>query len=245
MRKSTLLALTWVVQATWALTLSSPLAAEPAPPVALPPHAEHHQGHHQPHHHAHHQHRFHSVDWSVRAFEDPKREAWQKPDKVVAALGLQPGQTAVDIGASTGYFARRMALMVGAHGHVIGLDIEGPVVDYLNARARREGLTALVARKVAPDHAGLAPASVDCILIVDTIHHIDNRPSYLRELRRALRPGGKLAIVDFRADREVPFGPPKSMRIPEGALRDELRAAGFGSFSSLGFLEYQYFLIAR
>lgn len=206
---------------------------------------EHASGHAGGHHQHQHQHRFHSVDWSVHAFEDPKREAWQKPDKVVATLGLQPGQTVADIGASTGYFARRLAHMVGAHGHVLALDIEAPVMDYLRARARREGLVGLEARTCSPSTAGLAPASVDAILIVDTVHHLEDRPRYLRELRRALRPGGQLAIVDFRADREVPVGPPKAMRIPEAAMKAELRAAGFTKVVSHDFLPYQYFVVAR
>jgi predicted methyltransferase len=169
-------------------------------------------------------HRFeHAQDWA-REFDDPSRDAWQKPALVVAAMGLAPGMTVADIGAGTGYFEPHLSRAVGPGGKVLALDIEPDMVRYLRERAARQGLANVEARQVAPADPGLAPASVDRILIVDTWHHIASRAAYAARLLAALKPGGQLTVVDFR--REAERGPPPEHRIaPEEVVR-ELSAGG-------------------
>lgn len=207
------------------LTVSLAWAQSPAPHPA-------HGGHHD----------FGDVEASVRAFEAPDRAAWQKPDQVVAALGLKPGQTVADIGASTGYFARRLATAVGPTGTVWALDVEATLTAYVNERAKREGQTNLVARTVKLNDPELAPHSVDLVLIVDTLHHISQRPAYYAHIARALKKGGRLAIIDFLPT--SPIGPKVSERLPKPQVESELRAAGFRVLDAPDFLPYQYFLIA-
>lgn len=191
-----------------------------------------------------HGHDFGNVEWSVRAFEEPGRAKWQKPDQVVAALRLQPGQVVADIGASTGYFSRRLARAVGPRGKVWALDVEPKLVAYMAERARKEKQPNLLPRVVKPDDPGLAADSVDLVLIVDTIHHIEARPAYYAKLRKALKPDGRLAIVDFQST-PTPVGPPPAMRISRGGLAAELQAAGFEIVEEPTFLPYQYFVVAR
>lgn len=221
-----------------------------SPPAAAPHHSPEHRHHHQEGHahtwkdapehtHGHHGdpsahgpheghgplgHRFEKADEWAKVFDDPTRDAWQKPVEVVAALRITPGMTAVDLGAGTGYFLPHLANAVGPKGTVIGLDIEPDMVRYMRERAAKAKLTNVRAEVAKADDPGLPAASVDRILIVNTWHHISSRPSYAAKLREALRPGGLLAIVDFTmsADR----GPPKEHRILPEKVIEELTAGG-------------------
>jgi predicted methyltransferase len=189
-------------------------------------------------------HDFGNVQWALRAYEDPERDRWQKPDQVVTTLHLHPGQMVVDIGASTGYFARRLARAVGPTGKVLALEIHQTLVDYMKQRAQKEKQANLLPRVVKPDDPELAAGSVDLVLMVETLHHIGGRPAYYEKLKKALKPDGRVAIVDF-LDKMTPVGPPLHMRISAKAMRAELEAAGFEVMQAPTFLPYQYFLIAR
>jgi ubiquinone/menaquinone biosynthesis C-methylase UbiE len=173
------------------------------------------------------QHRFEQADQWAPIFDDPKRDEWQRPDAVVAALALSPGMTVADIGAGTGYFEKRLATAVGTTGSVIAIDIEPDMVRYIGERAKREGTPNVEARLATADDPKLAPASVDRILIVDTWHHISDRVAYATKLAQALRPGGSLFIVDFTL--ETNKGPPKQHRLAPQAVIDELKQAGMNA----------------
>jgi len=170
------------------------------------------------------QHRFEKADEWAPIFDDPKRDAWQKPDTVVAALALTPGMTVADIGAGTGYFEKRLVAHVGERGAVIAIDIEPDMVRYLGERAQREGTPNVEARLATTDDPKLAAASVDRILIVDTWHHIGDRVAYGKKLASALKPGGFVAVVDFTL--ETAKGPPKHHRLTPAQVIDELTQAG-------------------
>lgn len=187
----------------------------------------------------HHEHRFKDAERWARVFDDPARDAWQRPGEVIRALALAPDALVADIGAGTGYFAVRLARAV-PQGHVYAADIEPDMVKYLAERARREGLANLTAVAATPADPRL-PKAVDLVLVVDTYHHIAERPDYFGRLRASLRPGGRLAIVDFLPD--APEGPPRHIRIPAAAVKDEMGRAGYGVIAEHTFLPYQYFLI--
>jgi SAM-dependent methyltransferase len=174
-------------------------------------------------------------------FDDPKRDAWQKPHEVIQALALKPDAVIADIGSGTGYFAVRFANMV-PKGRVYGVDVEPDMVKYLAERAKREGLTNIASVAGAPDDARL-PEKVDLIVLVDVYHHIDNRERYFRKLRDSLKPGGRVSIIDFRPD--SPEGPPTSARIAPDRVKTELEAAGYTLAQEHTFLPNQYFLVFR
>ncbi len=187
-------------------------------------------------------HHFSDAQRWVAVFEAPDRERWQKPDEVIKALKLKPGQTVVDIGAGTGYFTRRFAKAVGPHGKAVGLDIEPSLVAYMRADAKRQGLSNYEARLVKPDDPELSPNSADLIFFCDVLHHIDNRPVYLRSLIPALRPNGRVAVIDFKKRADTTIGPPPRYRISRKEMIDEFRKAGFELIVEHRFLPYQYFL---
>jgi kynurenine formamidase/SAM-dependent methyltransferase len=172
-------------------------------------------------------------------YEEPGRDEWQKPDEVVKALALPEDAVTVDVGVGSGYFARRLAKAT-PRGKAIGLDIEATFVEHVNAQAKELALPNLEARLVAPDDPGLAPASVDLVLIVDTYHHLGDRKAYLGKLKAALKPGGRIAIIDFKKDSKM--GPPAEHKLSKEAVIEEARATGFELGSDHDLLPEQYFI---
>jgi arsenite methyltransferase len=185
-------------------------------------------------------HGFENTKRWAKEFESPQRARWQKPDEVIKALALKPGENVADIGAGTGYFTRRFARAVAPGGIAMGLDVEPGMVAYMKRDAEKLGLGNYRARVVKPDDPQLAPDSVDLIFFCDTLHHISGRVSYLKRLHPALRQGGRIALIDFKPS--SPIGPPKAMRIPPGEAIKEFREAGYRPVREFNFLPYQYFI---
>jgi SAM-dependent methyltransferase len=186
-----------------------------------------------------HQHSFSGAEQWAHVFDDPKRDAWQKPHEVIQALALKPDAIIADIGSGTGYFAVRFANMV-PKGRVYGVDIEPDMVKYLAERAKREKRDNVFAIAGGPDDPRL-PEKADLILLVDVFHHIEDRPRYFSKLRASLKPGGRIAIIDFRVD--SPEGPPKAARVAPQRVTAELKGAGYRLAADHGFLPNQYFLV--
>lgn len=182
-------------------------------------------------------HRFEdAAEWAKR-FEDPERDSWQLPDKVVKTLVTAEDLIVADIGSATGYFPVRFARAC-PRGMVFGADIEPDMIHYLNDRARKEGLRNLVSILAAPDDPHF-PRPVDLVFICDTYHHIDARVDYFRRLKDQLRPGARVAVVDYRLDSHR--GPPHKLA-PE-KVKEEMTEAGYTLRESYDFLPEQYFLV--
>jgi len=186
-----------------------------------------------------HQHSFGDAERWAHVFDDPERDAWQKPHEVIQALALAPDARVADLGAGTGYFAARLANML-PKGRIYAADIEPDMVRYLGERAKREGLGNLVAVASAPDDPRL-PKKVDLILLVDVYHHVEDRIRYFDKLRASLRPSGRVAIIDFLLD--APAGPPRASRVAPAQVKAEMKRAGYALAREHSFLPHQYFLI--
>jgi SAM-dependent methyltransferase len=187
-------------------------------------------------------HRFEDPERWARIFDDPKRDSWQKPEEVVEFLGVKEGAVVADLGAGTGYFTVRLARAVGSTGKVYAVDIEPSLVRYLAERARKENLPQVVPVLAEPDDPKLPDRSVGLVLVCDTWHHIGDRVRYLGRLRRALAPGGKVAIVDFR-EGELPVGPPPKEKLTRKEILAEFAEAGWTLAGEYGGLPYQYVLV--
>ena len=175
----------------------------------------------------------HTPEEFARVLDDPGRDAWQKPHEVVMALALKPGEVVADIGAGTGYFSKRFARHAGK---VYAVDIAQMLLD--KAKQNEPKLEIVLA---APDDPRLPEASIDTIFICNTLHHIEQRPAYYARLANALKPGGRLVIVDFHK-RQTQVGPPVADRIAEADCVKELKAAGFRKTNQWKMLPTQYFL---
>lgn len=181
---------------------------------------------------------FDDAEQWARVFDDPARDAWQKPAEVIRALALAPDASVADIGAGTGYFSVRLARAV-PQGRVYAADVAPGMVQHLKSRAEHEKLANLVAHQAAADNPRL-PHAVDVVILVDTYHHIDGREAYFRKLRASLTRTGRLAIIDFRPD--SPVGP-RHGRIAPDAVKAELARAGYRFATAHDFLPYQYFFV--
>jgi SAM-dependent methyltransferase len=186
-----------------------------------------------------HQHSFSGAEQWAQVFDDPKRDAWQKPHEVIQSLAPKPDAVIADLGAGTGYFTVRLANMV-PKGRVYGVDVEPDMVKYLGERAKREKRDNVVAVKGAPDDPRL-PEKADLVLLVDVYHHIADRERYFRKLRASLNQGGRVAVIDFRPD--SPDGPPRPARIAPQRVIEELDRAGYQVTERHDFLPKQYFLM--
>jgi len=184
---------------------------------------------------AHQQHGQLSAGEFARVLEDPSRDEWQKPHEVVMALKLRPDEVIADIGAGTGYFSRRFARHAGK---VLAVDID-PALLAIAAKDAPPNLTTVLALENDPK---LALNSVDSVFFCDVLHHIANRPAYYAKLKAALKPGGRIVIVDFHK-RELPVGPPPAMKLSAEEVRQEMQAAGFHQTGSFDILAHQYFLV--
>lgn len=188
-----------------------------------------------------HRHSFGDAEKWAHVFDDPERDAWQKPHEVIQALGLAPDAVVADLGAGTGYFSARLANMLKM-GRVYAVDLEPAMVKHLAERAKREALPNLVAIQASAGSPRL-PAKVDLVLLVDVYHHIEARERYFRDLRPSLKTGGRIAIIDFRLD--APEGPPVAARIAPERVKAEMAKAGYALVAEHGFLPRQYFLVFR
>ena len=186
-----------------------------------------------------HEHSFGNAQKWSQVFDDPKRDAWQKPHEVIQALALKPDAVIADIGSGTGYFSMRFAHMV-PKGRVYGVDTEPDMVKHLAERAKREGLANVTAVAGAPDTPRL-PEKADVIVLVDVYHHVGDRERYFRKLQDSLKVGGRVAIIDFR--RDSPVGPPKSARMLPEQVITEMKRAGYALAKEHTFLPNQYFLV--
>ena len=196
---------------------------------------------HRTRHHRHH--RFERADEWAAQFDSPERDAWQKPDAVLAALALRPDAVVADVGAGTGYFAVRLA-RAAPRGRVYAVDIEPDMVRYLGERATREGLVNLtpVLGEAADPRV---PADIDAALVVDTYHHIADPTRFFGHLRDRLRPGATLAIVDFKKDAPADApGPPAAMRIADDIVAAHLKKLGLTHVrTDRDALPYQYIVL--
>lgn len=181
-----------------------------------------------------HQHRPPSSAEYAKVLEDPSRDEWQKPHEVVTALDLKATDVVADIGAGTGYFARRFARHASK---VYAVDIDRELLAVIQKDAQ-PNLTVVLA---APDDPRLPEQSADVIFFCDVLHHIENRQAYYVKLSRVLKPGGRIVVIDFYK-KPLPVGPPESMKLSEKEVITEFQKAGFGLRKRLDILPYQYFL---
>jgi ubiquinone/menaquinone biosynthesis C-methylase UbiE len=174
--------------------------------------------------------------------EAPDRDLWQRPDQIMDAMGIADASVVADIGAGSGWFTIRLARRVGPQGLVYAEDVQPEMITAINRRVQREGLT-----NVKPVHGqnsdpNLPAGAFDAILIVDAYHEVEDRVTMLANLARAIKPQGRIGVVDFKLDGTGP-GPSIEERVsPDVVVRDAGKA-GLRLVRQEPFLQYQYFLI--
>ena len=173
--------------------------------------------------------------------ENPEREAWQMPGRVVEALALRPGDVACDVGAGPGYLALRMARAVGPTGAVYAIDVDPRMIEAIGRRIGESGIDNVHPILAKGARGALPPRRCRVILVVNAFHHFPDGAAYLKRLAGRLAPGGRIVIVDFHR-RELPVGPPPDHKISRAGVAAEARRAGLEVVRERRFLPYQYFL---
>lgn len=174
--------------------------------------------------------------------EGPDREAWQKADVIMDALGIAYASKVADVGAGGGWFTVRLARRVGPNGRVYAQDIQKAMIEAMDGRIRREGLRNVTMVLGAEDDPKLPMATMDAVLINDSYAEIARPVDVLRHVKRSLKPAGRLGIVNFRRDGLGP-GPPLEDRIDESVVIKDAQAAGFRLISRDTPLPFQYLLV--
>lgn len=185
-------------------------------------------------------HSFSNAEHWATVFDDPARDAWQKPEVLVPALKLPRNGTVADIGAGTGYFNARLAAAVGKKGKVIAVDIEPNLVCHMARRALKERTLEVEPRLGTAGDPLLTAGEVDVVMTVDTYHHIDARVDYFRRLGSTVRQNGRLVVVDFKPG-DLPVGPGPDHKISPEQVDRELAEAGWTRTQALDdLLPYQF-----
>jgi ubiquinone/menaquinone biosynthesis C-methylase UbiE len=179
---------------------------------------------------------------SLGELEGPDREAWQKPDQIMDALGIADSSVVADIGAGGGWFTIRLSRRVGPQGVVYAEDIQKEMIESIGRRVQREGLRNVRTVLGAPDDPKLPTGSLHAVLISDAYHEVEHRMEMLRHVRDALTPSGRLGILEFTKAGWGP-GPPLDERIDEAVVIKDAEAAGLRLVSRERFLPYQYLLV--
>jgi ubiquinone/menaquinone biosynthesis C-methylase UbiE len=178
---------------------------------------------------------FDQADWLDRA----ERAERDQPDRVVESLALSPGDTVADIGAGTGYFTLRLARKVGRSGRVFATDIDPAMLARLKERVLQAGLDNVVLVQATDSDAKLPPAAIDLALMVDVYHELSHPAETLAQVRRALRPGGRLTVVEYRReDPSVPIKPTHEMTLAQ--IESEIEPEGYRLATVLEFLPQQH-----
>ena len=176
--------------------------------------------------------------------ERPEREREEEPSKALAALDIKPGQVVADVGAGSGYYTVRLAARVGKSGKVFATDIQPQMVALLQQRVLRDQLAQVSVVQATPTAAGLPMNQLDLILMVDVYHELQQPQEVLRQLRAALKPEGRLVLIEFRKESAwVPIREDHKMSVNEARM--ELEAESFRFERVIDVLPWQHILVFR
>lgn len=186
---------------------------------------------------------FHDVEKYIAFLERADRAGWQKPDEVVAALGLEGKETVADIGAGSGYFSFRLARAL-PWGKVVASDTEAEMIRHIHHRAMSESVHNVEARLIQPTDPAV-PAEADLVFVCDVLHHVSDRSAWLGKLAAEMKTGARLVLIEFK-EGKLPQGPPEAAKIPRAELVKLVTRAGLVLDSERkGLLPYQVFLVFR
>jgi ubiquinone/menaquinone biosynthesis C-methylase UbiE len=182
---------------------------------------------------------FAGADW----LEREGREAEQRPEEVIRTMGLKDGAVVADLGCGTGFFARRMARAVAPSGRVYGVDIQPEMLERMKGLLAREGITNVVPVLGAADDPKLPAASLDWVLLVDVYHELQQPKPMLAKMREALKPDGRIALVEYRLEGDSAAHIRAEHRMSVEQVLAEWLPAGFRLLETHEFLPTQHFFV--
>jgi precorrin-6B methylase 2 len=183
---------------------------------------------------------YEGAEWLDR----PEREFEEQPSKAISALGIKPGQVIADVGAGSGYYTIRLAKQVGPNGRVYATDIQPEMIVLLQRRLERERIENVELVQATETNPRLPEGRFDVILMVDVYHELSQPQEVLRRLRPALKPDGRLVLIEFRKESAwVPIREEHKMSVKEARM--ELEAEGYRFDRVIDVLPWQHILVFR
>ncbi len=180
---------------------------------------------------------YEGAEWLVR----PEREQEEQPDKMLDALKIEPGLSVADVGAGVGYTSVRLAKRVGPTGKVYATDLQPQMIAMMKSNLQEAGITNVQPILCTAANSKLPDGKIDLILMVDVYHECPDPELVLNQMKKALKPGGKLVLIEFKGDDpNVPIKPEHTMTVAQA--KKELEANGFKLKESQDFLPWQYIL---
>ncbi|HXD18918.1 MAG TPA: class I SAM-dependent methyltransferase [Vicinamibacterales bacterium] len=177
--------------------------------------------------------------------ESPDRADWQKPDQIMDALAIADGSKVADVGAGSGWFTMQLARRVGPNGLVYAEDVQRQMIEAIRRRVGREGLQNVRAVQGTVTDPRLPEGSLDAAVVVDVYSEVDNRVMFLRTLSRALKPNGRIGVVNYKPGQGGP-GPSSNanegVRVDSSMVEADARAAGLRVLARAN-LPFQYLLV--
>ena len=174
----------------------------------------------------------------------PEREAEEGPSKAIAALGIRPGAIVADVGAGSGYYTVRLARVVGPTGRVVATDLQPGMLDIIRSKIARERLTNVEVLQGRMDDPVLPAGTFDLVVMVDVYHELASPQVFVRKLKEALKPDGRLVLIEFRLeDPRVPIREEHKMSVAQ--VRQELGADGFQIDRVIDVLPWQHIIVLR
>jgi ubiquinone/menaquinone biosynthesis C-methylase UbiE len=172
----------------------------------------------------------------------PERETEEAPSRAIRALKIEPGQVIADIGAGSGYYSLLLSKAVGPRGRVYATDIQPEMLAILERKLKAQAIDNVQLVLGTETETGLADASVDLAIMVDVYHELQQPEAFIQAVKRALKPGGRLVLIEFRKeDPNVPIREEHKMSIREA--RQELEAEGYRFDRVLNDLPWQHILV--
>lgn len=178
--------------------------------------------------------------------EDPERLKWLPPAEVLSRLHLAPGACVADIGAGTGYFSIPLAKAVGEEGKVFAVDMQPEMLDLFRQKLEQPGSPGNISLHLgAASQLPLPDGSVDLALYANIWHELDDQDAALREAIRITAPKGRIALLDWRSDKESPPGPPQEHRISAETVMAFLQSNGCHRVACYNVGQYNYIVTAE
>lgn len=175
--------------------------------------------------------------------ESPDRDDWQKPEQIMDALGIAEGSKVADIGIGSGWFTVRLARRVGPNGLVYAEDVQRQMLEATRRRIGREGLKNVETRQGTETDPNLPPRVLDAILMVDVYPEVDDRVTFLRNLAAALKPTGRIGVVNYKPGQGGPGpAPNEGVRVDSSAVEADAHAAGLRVLRREN-LPFQYLIV--
>jgi predicted methyltransferase len=181
-----------------------------------------------------------TAEMKARAYAGDDRDSWQQPERVVDELGIEAGQSIADLGSGGGYFTFRLAERAGASGRVYAVDVDEAMNTRLDGLIQEKGATNIQTVLAGFDDPKI-PEPVDLIFTSNTYHHIEDRITYFRQAARYLKPGGKLAVLEYKDEGFLQGLLGHST--DDNLIRSEMEQAGYRLATQHDFVERQSFVI--